>query len=127
MGLSVLAGCGGSAPKADTATEAAASDSAYVFLDETLGVESYAIGLRVGEEELANTVSGAVQALVLNGKYDEIRAKYPDIADYLCLKAEDIDEAYIKKVLPEKMRLQLEEIKNFSLLHDLKTLFKTVL
>ena len=93
MGLSVLAGCGGSAPKADTATEAAASDSAYVFLDETLGVESYAIGFRVGEEELANTVSGAVQALVLNGKYDEIGAKYPDIADYLCLKAEDIDEA----------------------------------
>ncbi len=94
MGLSVLAGCGGgSASKADSETEAAASDAAYVFLDETLGVESYAIGFRVGEEELANTVSGAVQALVLNGKYDEIGAKYPDIADYLCLKAEDIDEA----------------------------------
>ena len=94
MGLSVLAGCGGgSASKADSATEAAASDAAYVFLDETLGVESYAIGFRIGDEELANTVSGAVQALVLNGKYDEIGAKYPDIADYLCLKADDIDEA----------------------------------
>ena len=94
MGLSVLAGCGGgSASKADNATEAAASDAAYVFLDETLGVESYAIGFRIGDEELANTVSGAVQALVLNGKYDEIGAKYPDIADYLCLKADDIDEA----------------------------------
>ena len=94
MGLSVLAGCGGgSASKTDSATEAAASDAAYVFLDETLGVESYAIGFRIGDDELAETVSGAVQALVLNGKYDEIGAKYPDIADYLCLKADDIDEA----------------------------------
>ena len=94
LAAGLLAGCGGgSASKADNATEAAASDVAYVFLDETLGVESYAIGFRIGDEELANTVSGAVQALVLNGKYDEIGAKYPDIADYLCLKADDIDEA----------------------------------
>ena len=95
MALSVLAGCGGKSESGSAAatTEAAASEAAYVFLDESLGVESYAIGFRVGDEELAKTVSGAVQALVLNGKYDEIGAKYPDIADYLCLKAEDIDEA----------------------------------
>lgn len=95
MALSVLAGCGGKSDSGSAAatTEAAASDAAYVFLDESLGVESYAIGFRVGDEELAQTVSGAVQALVLNGKYDEIGAKYPDIADYLCLKADDIDAA----------------------------------
>ena len=45
----------------------------------------------MGETELADTVSGAVQALVLNGTFDEIGKNYPDIADYLCLKAEDID------------------------------------
>ena len=91
MALSVLAGCGGKS--ASGSTEAAASDAAYVFLEESLGVESYAIGFRVGDEELAKTVSGAVQALVLNGTYDKIGEKYPDIKDYLCLKAEDIDEA----------------------------------
>ena len=67
----------------------------YVFLDEKLGVESYAIGFRIGDEELAETVSGAVKALVLNGTYAEIGEKYPDIKDYLSLTADDIDSADI--------------------------------
>lgn len=73
-------------------------EAPYVFLDEDLGVESYAIGFRQGDEELAETVSGAVQALVLNGTYDEIGEKYPDIKDYLCLTADGIDES----TLPEE-------------------------
>ena len=78
--VSLLAGCGGTAEapaeEAEETTEAAETTDAaeatgdYVFLDETLGVESYAIGFRVGDQELADTVSGAVQALVLNGTYD---------------------------------------------------------
>ena len=101
--LGLLAGCGATseapAEEAEETTEAAETTDAaeatgdYVFLDETLGVESYAIGFRQGDQELADTVSGAVQALVLNGTYDEIGQKYPEIADYLCLKAEDIDES----------------------------------
>ena len=74
------------------------TDAKYVFLEEDLGVESYAIGFRQGEDELAETVSGAVQALVLNGTYDEIGSKYPDIKDYLCLTADGIDES----ALPEE-------------------------
>ena len=93
LAVSMLGGCGGSssAPAGGSTEEG----PAYKFLDETLGVESYAIGFRVGEEELANTVSGAVQALVLNGTYAEIGEKYPDIKDYLCLKAEDINPEYL--------------------------------
>lgn len=113
-----IAGCGSSssttastepAGTADTSTaveaadtsaevEAAKAASSYHFLEEDLGVESYAIGFRKGDEELAETVSGAVQALVLDGTYDEIGKKYPDIKDYLCLKADDIDAS----TLPEK-------------------------
>ena len=113
-----IAGCGSSssttastepAGTADTSTaveaadtsaevEAAKAASSYHFLEADLGVESYAIGLRKGDEELAETVSGAVQALVLDGTYDEIGKKYPDIKDYLCLKADDIDPS----TLPEK-------------------------
>ena len=92
--LSLLAGCGSTSEAPAEAEEAEASDSGevtYGFLDETLGVESYAIGFRVGDQELADTVSGAVQALVLNGTYDKIGENYPDIADYLCLKPDDID------------------------------------
>lgn len=79
--LASLCACGGS------------KGAAYVFLDETLGVESYAIGFRLDDQELADTVSGAVKALVLNGTYAEIGEKYPDIKDYLCLSADDIDAA----------------------------------
>ncbi|MCR5005843.1 MAG: transporter substrate-binding domain-containing protein [Clostridiales bacterium] len=74
------------------------SSGKYVFLKEDLGVESYAIGFRIGDEELAETVSGALQALVLDGTYEKIGAKYPDIKDYLCLTKDGIDEAS----LPER-------------------------
>ncbi len=83
-----LAACGSSGSDAP----------AYRFLEEDLGTESYAIGFRLGDEELAETVSGAVQALVLDGTYASIGEKYPDIKDFLCLTAEGIDEAS----LPEK-------------------------
>ena len=89
MIIGTLAGCG----------ESGGGGSAdYVFLDETLGVESYAIGFRKDDGELAETVSGAVKALVLDGTYAKIGEKYPDIADYLYLTADDIDEEGI----PEK-------------------------
>ena len=78
--------------------KAEAADAPFVFLDEELGVESYAIGFRMDDQELADTVSGAVKAMVKDGTYEKIGEKYPDIKDYLCLKAEDIDPAEI----PEK-------------------------
>ena len=73
----------------------ATEEVTYGFLDESLGVESYAIGFRVGEEELAQQVSGAIMALVKDGTYAEIGEKYPDIKDYLCLSADDVDDAAI--------------------------------
>ena len=84
----------------ETTAEAAAEakDAPFIFLDEELGVESYAIGFRMDDQELADTVSGAVKAMVKDGTYEKIGEKYPDIKDYLCLKAEDIDPAEI----PEK-------------------------
>ena len=60
----------------------------YGFIDETLGVESYAIGFRKGDDELMKTVSGAVLALVKDGTYAKIGENYPDIKDYLCLTAD---------------------------------------
>jgi len=69
-----------------------ASGDKYVFLDEDLGVESYAIGFRIGDDDLMEQVNGAVKALVKNGTYEKIGENYPDIKDYLCLKAEDIKD-----------------------------------
>ena len=67
-------------------------EAAYVFLDEKLGIESYAIGFRKDDKELADQVTAAYKALVKNGTYAEIGEKYPDIKDYLNLKAEDISD-----------------------------------
>ena len=83
-----LAACGGSGSKSVT----------YGFLEETLSTENYAIGFRLGEQELADQVSGAVKALVKDGTYEKIAEKYPDIKDYLSLKAEEISDSEI----PEK-------------------------
>ena len=99
--LFALCACGGrtatDTPAADDVSADAQADAKYVFLDEDLGVETYAIGFRLGDEELAEQVSGAVKALVVNGTYDKIGANYPDIKDYLCLKAED----FADETLPE--------------------------
>lgn len=42
------------------------------------------------------------------------------------LNGEDTDSAYIEKVLPEKMRYNLEAIRRFHFWYDVKIMFKTV-
>ena len=86
MMVVLLAACGGGSKGGATQ---------YVFLKEEMGTESYAIGFKKGNEELAKTVTGAVYALVKDGTYAKIGEKYPDIKDYLSLKAEDINDADI--------------------------------
>ena len=51
---------------------------------------------------------------------------YKDEADLLDA-AEDVDAVYIRDVLPDKMRYNLDELKSFSFFSDLKTMFQTVL
>ena len=50
---------------------------------------------------------------------------YKDEADLLDA-ADDVDAVYIREVLPGKMKYNLEEMKNFSFLSDIKTMFRTV-
>ena len=50
---------------------------------------------------------------------------YKDEADLLDA-ADDVDRVYIQEVLPRKMKYNLEEMKNFSFLSDIKTMFRTV-
>ena len=46
--------------------------------------------------------------------------------DQLLEGAEDVDQVYIQEVLPGKMRYNLQAVKNFSFLKDIKTMFMTV-
>ena len=41
-------------------------------------------------------------------------------------KADDVDKVYVEKVLPEKMKYNLESIRKFSFINDIGTMIKTV-
>lgn len=47
--------------------------------------------------------------------------------DELLAGAEDVDSVYIEKVLPGKMRYNLEDLKNFSLISDIRTMLQTLI
>ena len=47
--------------------------------------------------------------------------------DKLLDAADDVDRVYIEKVLPEKMKWNLQSIEHFSVVRDLQTMFRTVL
>lgn len=59
------------------------------------------------------------------GVTSEASILYKDEAELL-ENAEDVDEVYVKKVLPEKMKYNLNYIKKYSFLADIKLLIKTL-
>ena len=65
-----------------------AEHDGLVILDEQLGAEQYGIAFRAGDEELCKQVEDAIQALVEDGTYAEIAAKYPDIVNNLVFLSE---------------------------------------
>lgn len=60
------------------------------------------------------------------GVTSEASIKYKDEEKFLD-KADDVDEVYVKKVLPEKMKYNLESLEKFSFLGEMWTMLKTVL
>ncbi|MGO5155131.1 sugar transferase [Ligilactobacillus ruminis] len=60
------------------------------------------------------------------GVTSEASIMYKDESDLLD-KADDVDKVYIEKVLPGKMRYNLESISNFSFIKEIGTMVKTVL
>ena len=65
------------------ATSYVGEHEGFTIIDESLGAEQYGIAFRAGDEELCAQVEGAVAALVENGAYADIAAKYPDIVNNL--------------------------------------------
>ncbi|MBL4934997.1 sugar transferase [Clostridium sp. YIM B02515] len=60
------------------------------------------------------------------GVTSEASIKYKD-EDKIIANADDVDTVYEKIILPGKMKLNLESIKNFSFLRELGTMVRTVL
>ncbi len=61
----------------------AAEHDGFKIIDEQLGAEQYGIAFRSGDAALCAEVEKAVAALVENGTYAKIAAKYPDIVNNL--------------------------------------------
>lgn len=59
------------------------------------------------------------------GVTSEASIEYKDEADLLD-KADDVDSVYINEVLPEKMKYNLNSIKEFSFFKEIATMFRTV-
>ncbi len=60
------------------------------------------------------------------GITSEASIRYKDEAKLLDA-ADDVDKVYIEEILPNKMKYNLQSIKNFSFLGEIATLFRTVL
>ena len=63
--------------------------------------------------------------LVPAGITSEASIRYKD-EDKLLSGAEDTDEVYVTKVLPEKMKWNLRSVREFSIFRDILTMFRTV-
>ena len=59
------------------------------------------------------------------GVTSEASIQYKDEADLLD-QADDVDSVYINEVLPEKMKYNLNSIKEFSFFKEIATMFRTV-
>ena len=67
----------------------------FLVLEEVLGTEQYAIGFRMGDEELRDQVNAALIALAKDGTLEKIAAskeEYADVLQYLSLTAENASE-----------------------------------
>ena len=60
------------------------------------------------------------------GITSEASIRYKD-EDKLLSVADNVDEVYVNKVLPDKMKWNLESIKRFSFLREIFTMFRTVI
>lgn len=59
----------------------------FVILDEALNSEKYAVGFRLDDEELRDTVDQSLEMLVQDGTFAELAEKY-ELTDMVCLGAE---------------------------------------
>ena len=59
------------------------------------------------------------------GVTSEASIRYKD-EEKLLEGASDVDEVYVREVLPAKMKYNLEELRGFSMLSELKIMFQTV-
>lgn len=86
------------------------------------------VGTRPEVEKYVAHYTDEMKATLLlpAGVTSQASIKYKD-EERLLESADDADKVYIEKILPEKMKYNLEAIEKFNFLQDIKTMFETVL
>lgn len=97
------------------------------LLDVLSGNMSF-VGTRPESTKYVKKYSKEMRATLLlpAGITSEASIRYKDEAKLLD-KADDIDRVYIEKVLPEKMKYNLESIREFNFFKEIVTMVRTVL
>lgn len=85
------------------------------------------VGTRPEVEKYVDYYTTEMMATLLlpAGITSEASIRYKD-EEKLLENAEDADNTYFEKILPEKMEFNLEAIKQFCFITDIKTMFRTV-
>lgn len=85
------------------------------------------VGTRPESVHYVESYSNEMYATLLlpAGVTSEASIEYKDEADLLD-QADDVDSVYINEVLPEKMKYNLNSIKEFSFFKEIATMFRTV-
>lgn len=85
------------------------------------------VGTRPEVEKYVNQYTNEMKATLLlpAGVTSKASIEYKD-EEKLLEDAENADKVYVEKVLPEKMKYNLQAIEKFSFLEDIKTMFATV-
>lgn len=85
------------------------------------------VGTRPEVEKYVNQYTNEMKATLLlpAGVTSRASIEYKD-EEKLLEDAENADKVYVEKVLPEKMKYNLQAIENFSFWEDIKTMFATV-
>lgn len=86
------------------------------------------VGTRPEVVKYVNKYNDEMKATLLlpAGITSNASIEYKDEARLL-INCDNVDEVYIKKILPEKMKYNLNSIRKFSFLGDMKTMLKTVM
>ena len=86
------------------------------------------VGTRPEVEKYVECYTDEMYATLLlpAGVTSNASIEYKDEADLLC-RCDNVDETYINDILPKKMEYNLAYLKDFSIVNDIKIIFKTVI
>ena len=96
------------------------------LFDILSGTMSY-VGTRPEVPKYVKQYTPEMRATLLlpAGVTSEASIRYKDEAELL-ENALDVDKAYVEKILPEKMKYNLQAVKNFNFWSEMATMFRTV-